>query len=360
MNIAFDMQFTKTISNHRGIGRYSHNMIEFIKNIGQQNSYFDFYPNLKDTHLEKQLKGFLARNSIDIFHFTSPFEANTYRMMKKEWFGKTKLIVTLYDVIPLIFRNVYLKIEPDIKWYLKVLEFIKDCDAILAISETTKKDAITYAAMSPDKIKVISGGVDSKFKVCTDVKPSARFKIRKPYVIYTGGDDFRKNLPAAIQAFSHANKILCSKYQLVIVGNITNKEKLYGIAAKAHLDKRDLILTGYVPDDELVKLYNCAELFIYPSLYEGLGLPVLEAMACGVPVLTSNTSSLHEISGDAAYRVNPASVEEIAQGLCFLLTQPNIRSLYRKKGLEQAKKFQWQEVAQNVIEIYNSMADKKN
>ncbi|KAF0200469.1 MAG: group 1 glycosyl transferase, partial [bacterium] len=206
------------------------------------------------------------------------------------------------------------------------------------------------------KIKVILGGVDSKFKKYPNVKPSPRFKITKPYAIYTGGDDFRKNLHAIVYAFGKANSLLLSKYQLVIVGDIYNKEKLFQLAAKASLAKENLIITGYVSDDDLVKLYNAAELFIYPSLYEGLGLPVLEAMACEVPVLTANTSSLHEITGDAAYKVNPASLAEIVHGLTVLLSQPTIRNLYRIKGLEQAKKFQWLNVAQSVIEEYKKQS----
>ncbi|MBZ4655023.1 MAG: glycosyltransferase [Peptococcaceae bacterium] len=358
MNIAFDMCFTKSMSNQRGIGRYSSNMIQYIKNYDKNNFYFYFYPEFKDNHLEKQLKSFIAKNAIDIFHFTSPFEANTHRMMKKEWFGNTKIVVTLYDIIPLIFSGAYLQIESDIKKYAKVLDFIRVCDAILAISETTKIDAITYAKMDPNKIKVILGGVDAKFKVYPTIKPPSQYGITKPYVIYTGGDDYRKNLQGIIQAFAKVNRFLEPKYQLVLVGDIS-KERLYHVAAKAELSKEDLIFTGYVSDEDLVKLYNCAELFIYPSFYEGLGLPVLEAMACGVPVLTSNTSSLNEISGNAAYKVNPGNLEEIVQGLLILLKQPNIRNLYRQKGLEHVKKFQWLNVAQRTIEVYHNLQNRE-
>ncbi len=353
MNIAFDMHYTTTMSNQRGIGRFCHSMIEFIKKTAPHNSYFDFYPDFKDAHLEKQLKDFLNKNNINIFHVTSPFEANTCRLMKKEWFGNTRIVATLYDLIPLIFHGAYLQHESEIERHLKVIDFIRSCDIILAISETTKIDAITYAKIDPDKIRVILGGVDPRFKVCPPEKPPVKFGITKPYVIYTGGDDFRKNLPRTIRAFAIVNKLLSSKYQLVIVGEIANKALLHSIAAKANLNKENFILTGYVNDNDLVKLYNSAELLLYPSLYEGLGLPVLEAMACGVCVLTSNLSSLSEISGDAAYKVNPAALEEIAQGLFILLSQPNIRDSYRKRGLEHAKKFQWEKVAQRALEAYN-------
>lgn len=357
MNIAFDMHFTKTMSNKRGIGRYSLDMIEAVKKLDQPNSYFYFYPELKNTLIEKQLKSFIDKNHINIFHITSPFEAGIDRLMKKEWFGNTKVVVTLYDVIPLIFNGVYLQMECDIKRYHKILDFIGSCDAILAISETTKKDAITYAKMNPDKIKVILGSVDTKFKVCPNLKPSSQYGITKPYVIYTGGDDFRKNLHSIIQAFAKVNKLLEYKYQLVIVGDI-NKETLHSLALKASLPKDNLILTGYVHDECLVKLYNHAELFIYPSFYEGLGLPVLEAMACGVPVLTSNTSSLNEISGNAAYKVNPGDLNEIIQGMLVLLKQPNLRNMYRQKGLEHVKQFQWLKLAQRIMAVYESLQKK--
>jgi len=354
MNIAFDMHFTKTFSLQRGIGRYTLNLIKAITDSDKTNTYHYFYPDFHNKPLEKQVKSFLDKNKIDIFHFTSPFEVNIHRIMKKEWFNNTKIVVTLYDVIPLILPEVYLRIDSDLKMYTKVLDFISACDAILAISETTKKDAVTYAKMNPDKIRIISGGVDPKFKVYPNIDIPSRFGIRKPYAIYTGGDDFRKNLHGIIQGFGKANNLLKSKYQLVLVGNI-NKNGLYQAAAKAKLGKEDLIVAGYVPDEDLVKLYNRAILFICPSFYEGLGLPVLEAMACGVPVLTSNNSSLNEITGKAAYKVNPGSLEEIVKGILLLLTKPTIRNSYRQKGLEHVQQFQWSNVAQKTIKVYNNL-----
>jgi len=355
MNIAFDMQFTKTMSNQRGIGRYSRSLIKALKTVDQENTYFEYYPALNDPHLERQLKNFLDKNNIQIFHFTSPFEAGIFKLMNRKWFGRTKLVVTLYDVIPLIFYGAYLRTESEIKWYNKVLDFIRSCDAILAISETTRKDAVAYAKMDPGKIKVILGGVDPKFRKLPKSKPSPRFGITKPYVIYTGGDDFRKNLQVTVYAFGKANSLLASQYQLVIVGDIYHKEKLYQLANRANLAQEDLIITGYVSDEDLVRLYNGAELFVNLSLYEGLGLPVLEAMACGVPVLTAHTSSLHEITGEAAYKVNPGSIPEIIYGLTELLSHPALRAHYGKKGLEHCRKFNWNDVAQRVIKEYKNL-----
>jgi glycosyltransferase involved in cell wall biosynthesis len=361
VNIAFDMLFAISESNDRGIGRYSRNMIDSIRN-DQSHFYYYFYPeiHLGTDHLKTQLQEFLVQNSIDIYHVTSPFDwyLHNHVILSKEWFGKTKLAVTLYDIIPLIYSGVYLTDINLIESYLKILDFVKSCDFIFAISETTKRDAVHYVGMDPNKITVISGGIEEQFKVIRSFDRSdvhERYGIIKPYIMCTGGIDFRKNLNRLIEAFGQANRQLELKYQLVIVCRATELEKQYlrHIATNAGVSD-SLILTGFVSDDDLVKLYNSAELFVFPSLYEGLGLPVLEAMSCGVPVLTSNTSSLDEVSGDAAYKVNPESIDDIAEGIVYLMKRSDLREEYRRKGLKHAAYFQWEKVGRKVLDAYKN------
>jgi glycosyltransferase involved in cell wall biosynthesis len=364
VNIAFDMSFTQNVNDQRGIGRYAKSLLRNMIQQGDDHSFFYFYPDLSgsEEQLRAQLQQFLHHNQIDLFHILSPFEYTNAAMMNKEWYGKTKVAVTLYDIIPLLYQHIYLT-HPDLRRvYLQILNFVKACDVIFAISQTTKQDAVRHAAMDPDKIHVIMAGLDEKFTCMPDWNRSewnARYGIRKPYVMCTSGMDFRKNTTRLIEGFARANRALRFSYQLVLCCSVSPSDiqQLKETAQRAGASD-DLVITGYVPDDDLVKLYNGASLFAFPSLYEGFGLPVVEAMACGVPVLTSHNSSLAEISGDAAYLVNPESSDEIAAGIYTMLTNPDMQTEYRKKGFQQADKYQWSGVARKVWEGYRLVTRK--
>lgn len=355
MNIAFDMAFSKTGSNKRGIGRYSNNMIHSIMNIKKGNQYFFFSP--ENVHSKYDLKiriqQFIGYYKIDLFHITSPFD---YLFeMEKEWFGPTKVAVTLYDVIPLVFPDKYLpSIFQELR-YKRILDFIQTCDVIFAISETTKQDAVKYVGIDKNKMKVISGGIDAQFRILNSFNPLdvyRKFNISKPYLLYTGGTDYRKNISRLIEAFAKANVQLDYRYQLVTTG-VSNPLSQKDLHYQLTLDH--LIQTGYVSNEDLISLYNGATLFVFPSLYEGFGLPVLEAMACGTPVLTSNSTSLSEISKDAAYLVDPLNVEQMARSMVYLLQNPNILEEYRKRGLKHVVHFTWEEVGKRVCEEYTKL-----
>ncbi|MFC4304615.1 glycosyltransferase [Cohnella boryungensis] len=374
MNIAFDMFFAKTEAMKRGIGRYSQNMIEAILNQDAKHTYYYFYPDVSKgaEYLKDQLQQFLYRNRIDVYHMTSPFNlfhlpANLFQaysdsMLNKAWFGYTRVAATLYDVIPLVLEKQYMNdfVRPI---YMRVIEMIRSCDIIYAISETTKQDAVRLAGIEPEKISVIMGGYDPKFKVLPKRAPAAaaeRYGIVRPYVLCTGGDDPRKNLARLIEAFIGANRKLSDAYQLVIVYNSSATEKSAMLDQASRLGAEGaLVITGYVADDELVELYNGAALFAFPSLYEGFGLPIVEAMACGASVLTSNNSSLAEIGEDKVYQVDPESLESIADGLVYLLTRPLLLQEMAEKGLKQARKYNWETVALKVMEGYEKVYRRK-
>ncbi|WP_157994132.1 glycosyltransferase [Cohnella abietis] len=374
MNIAFDMFFAKTEAMKRGIGRYSQNLIEHILKQETSHSYFYFYPDVSNgaEHLKDQLQQFLYRNRIDLYHMMSPFnlfhlpahqfQAYSDSMLNKAWFGYTRVAATLYDVIPLVLEKQYMNdfVRPI---YMKVIDMIRSCDIIYAISETTKQDAVRLTGMDPTKISVIMGGYDPKFKQlpnfnAQDVK--FRYGVTKPYVLSTGGDDPRKNLARLIDAFIAANRVLTNRYQIVIVYNSTADEKRNMLDQAARLGgEGSVVVTGYVPDVDLVGLYNGAELFAFPSLYEGFGLPIVEAMACGTPVLTSNNSSLVEISGESTYLVNPDDTSSITDGIVQLLTNPQRLSELSKKGMKQSEQYNWKLVAEKVMDGYEAVFRRK-
>lgn len=365
VNIAFDMSFVQGVSNYRGIGRYSKNLIEHVSILGKDLSFFYFYPDINNgpDALKSQLQKFLRHNQIELFHILSPFEYKNQAMMNREWYGKTKLAVTLYDIIPHLYKDQYLHNEGFEAFYYRVIEFIKSCDVILAISETTKQDAVQHLGMDPNKIVTIMGGIDSRFKVLPAVNRAellARYGIVKPYVMCTGGMDFRKNMSRLIEGFSIANRQLNHAYQLVLCCSVTSEDRqqLMEIAQRSGVAE-DIVITGFVPDNEITDLYNAAEVFAFPSLYEGLGFPVLEAMACGAPVLTSNCSSLAEIAGDAARLVNPHYSSDIGAGLYELFTQPAMRAELQQRGFRQAAGFRWETVAGKVIASYKQLIRRK-
>ncbi len=190
----------------------------------------------------------------------------------------------------------------------------------------------------------------------SEVKPVLeRLGFKFPYILYIGSLEPRKNLLRLLEAY---NQLLdwSSHWHLVIVGarNIWKSEPLEKFVGEHNLQSH-IHFPGYIPDDELPALYNGADLFVFPSLYEGFGLPVLESMACGTPVVTSNTSSLPEVAGDAALLVDPYNVEEIAGAMQLILSDVEFAIDLRSRGLERAKKFTWEKTASQTIAVYEQL-----
>jgi glycosyltransferase involved in cell wall biosynthesis len=355
MNIAFDMSFALTESKDREIGKAARNLINSIIRENDDHAYYYFYPEKgrSSSMHRNQLQRFLSANDVDLFHILSPFES-VFPPFNQLWFGRTKVAVMLHDFIPLLFPEVYLNNSDLRSKYMDKLEFVKTCDLLLANSESTKQDAIQTAGLAAEKIKVIYGGLEKSFKIIpVEEKKVNRYGIVKPYVLCMGGLDFCKNTAMLMQAFGRANEQMNPNYQLVMVCKLNQKVKdaLHEMAQKAGIAE-DLVLVDEGSDRELVKLYNSAELFAYPSLYEGFGFPVLEAMACGTPVLASEHVSLSEICGDAAYLVNPNDDKDIQKGLMKCLLDANLRSDLRSKGLDQAERFDWHAAGVKTLEAY--------
>lgn len=366
MNIAFDMTFAGTPSKERGIGFYCTQLLKSIQLLDQENRYFFFQAESFSTKedLGRQLSYFIKKNQIDIYHILSPFDYDYHYhyhenfSIEKEWFGNAKLAVTLYDIIPFMFQNQYLPLPEIKKRYMKTLDFVKSCDIIFAISDTTKQDAIKNLKIDSDKIQVIYGGIHDHFTNRKQLVTTTRNNIEKPYILYVGGSDYRKNLERLIESFGKLNQKSPGKRYLIIAGPIPEEHKFFlKLNAQKSNVVDDVIFTGYVSDEELVKLYKGADLFAFPSLYEGFGLPILEAMACGVPVLTSSSSSLKEIAGSAAFLVNPESVSEIAEGMNYIVDNENVRIFFIKRGFERVEHFQWTKVAKKVLEGYQSLLE---
>lgn len=239
---------------------------------------------------------------------------------------------------------------PTLRDYLNVVvpRSVKRATHIIAVSRATKNDLIDLYNTPQEKISVIYEGVDEKFKPTVDKTKSEKYKLgEQPYIFSVSTIHPRKNFKRLIQAFAQLPK----DFELVIAGG---KGWMYDdIFAEAEKFKGRVRFLGFVPDDDLPALYSGAAMFAYPSLYEGFGLPLLEAMACGTPTLASNVSCLPEVAGGAAVTVSPYDVDSIAEGLKLTLAN---RDELIKKGFARASQFKWEAAARQLIDLYESLA----
>lgn len=236
---------------------------------------------------------------------------------------------------------------------------IKQADKIIAISQATKNQIIDVFHVASDKIVVTYLGVSEKYRVIAsqvEVKEVLhKYQIEKPYILFVGTMDPRKNLVRLIKAFQIVKRQK-NDIKLVIIGN---KGELFLEELNKLVASGDIILTGYVGEEELVCLYNGASIFAFPSLYEGFGLPILEAMACGIPVITSNVYSMPEAAGDAAILVDPENIKEIANAIIGLLDNQVLRKQLIAKGLARVTQFTWEKTARETLAVYQEIMNQK-
>jgi glycosyltransferase involved in cell wall biosynthesis len=232
---------------------------------------------------------------------------------------------------------------------------IKKAAAIIADSENTRQDVHKSYEAPLDKIYVVYSAIDNRFK---PAQADSLQKVKKAYglsefVLLVGASYPHKNISRALEAFSKV-KLTLPKMELVVAGGQAGYINLLKQQAK-ELNVTSIKFLGYVPPEELPALYSAACVLLYPSLYEGFGLPPLEAMACGCPVIASNTSSLPEVCGDAVYYIDPYSVDDMSKALYAVTTDQNVRELLRQKGFERVKLFSWGKAAKQVYSVIESV-----
>jgi glycosyltransferase involved in cell wall biosynthesis len=227
---------------------------------------------------------------------------------------------------------------------------LRRCESILTISEATSRELEQRFPRAHASVTVAYPAADERFSADASERDEAvlrRYGLRRPYLLVTGTLEPRKNLPRLIEAFAGLDPETRRGWTLVLAGAAGWETDLTFAAAAAH---QDLVRTlGYVPDEDLPSLYREAEVFCYPSLYEGFGIPVLEAMQSGTPVLTSSVSSMPEVGGDAALYADPRDVSDISRGLQELLSDPDLRRRCAAAGLIQATHFDWAQTARRVL-----------
>lgn len=285
---------------------------------------------------------------LDIFHAT-----NYIAPPQK----KGKLVLTVHDVG---FARMPGEHPRSTRAYTNILlEELDRADRVIVVSSFTKNEVIDVFGIQEEKIQVIYNGVAAHFSQIEDKgaieQVFKKYGIDGNYILFVGKLEARKNLAGLIEAFRLFKKESKLEHKMVLVGSLGWKaeeilEKLdeYGL-------QEDVVRLGYVCDEDLPFLMNGADVFLYPSLYEGFGIPVLEAMACGTPVVASNTTSLPEVVGDTGLLVNPTSPGEIAEALTRILVDSALRKTLIMKGLERAASFTWRHAAEQTLRLYKDM-----
>lgn len=329
----------------RGTGFYIRNLLDALYKHHPENQYFEYK------------RGDNLPKDVDIIHYPyfEPFFL-TLPLIKRK-----KTIITVHDLTPLVFRKFFpAGFRGELKWRIQKRS-LKNSSAIIADSRSSKEDIVRFVNFPENRVHVVYLAAASYFrKLESDRKQRVikKFSLPDKFILYVGDVTWNKNLPRLIEAIGKTG------YNLIIAGKAF-KDMTYDKSNPWNADLKKaqelaaqnnkIVSLGFVENEDLVALYNCATLLAMPSIYEGFGLPILEAMQSGCPVITSEEGSLREVSGSSAYYIDPYDVDSIAQGINKLASDELLRNALSKKGLRQAKKFSWQKTADATTRVYEDV-----
>ena len=362
--------------NDFGIGTYIRNLVKAIGELDQFNRYL------------------LAANYTDVPDIPSlpdNFETVLYHEPRRyqwdnaayPWFLKRlapDLIHLPLNNVPLLMRNPYVVTIHDMSSFLfdgrtgfrenlRLYRFrrgLLKADRVIAVSNATRRDVENFLGIRPERIRLVYSAPDPNFlnykpQTGSSLRLRERFQIHYPYILYAGRIRPHKNIPRLIEAFAVVRGELENhpKYRdlrLLIIGDEINRNPEVRRAVAQTRTEQVVRFLGFVPFETLREFYANASAFAFPSLYEGFGLPPLEAMATGIPVVTSSVSSLPEVVGNAAMIVNPENVFDIARGIREVITEEQLRSRLIARGYEQVRQFSWRRTAEQTLEVYREVA----
>ena len=273
---------------------------------------------------------------------------------------RCRSVVTIHDCIHLMFPQ-YLPNRFAFDYARASIRLAaRRATRILTVSESSKRDILKYVDARPDKIDVIYNAYDERFAIDPAeedvVRVRERYQLQDEFVLYAGNVKPHKNLERLIEAFHIVRKRGLDQLKLVLIGDDISKYTALRRAVHRHQLHKYVRFLGYLPEETLAVMYRLAGVFVFPSLYEGFGLPPLEAMASGTPVVTSNVSSLPEVAGDAAMLVDPYDPTAIADGIYRVLTDEQLRKNLRHRGVARAGMFSWEQSVRRVRKIYDQVA----
>ncbi len=269
---------------------------------------------------------------------------------------RCRAIVTIHDCIHLRFPEYLPNRAAFLYAHSMIRMAARKADRVLTVSEASKRDILYYTGVAPDKVTVICNGLDTRFAAPPDDaaidRVRQRFQLDHPFVLYVGNIKPHKNIDRLIAAFAAARADGPDGLKLVVIGDETSNYPSVRQAVHRHRLDKHVRFFGFQPAPTLVIFYRLARAFVFPSLYEGFGLPPLEAMANGTPVVTSNVSSLPEVTGEAALLVDPYDVTSIADGIRRAVTDEALRQVLIARGLERAGQFSWTKAAAETLAVY--------
>ena len=356
-----------------GIGTYTYQIIKNLSHIDKVNNYRIFWPGnaskdflepsenfdfdvvgvTKDKFWEEiHIPARLADDKVDVYHVPQ----NGIGLPTKKTCPQ---VVTVHDLIPYVYPETvgrgYLKI-----FLHEMPRIVEQADRIITVSEHSKGDLRRYFNLPDQKIDVIYEAAEDIYrpmdKEACRASVRERYGLDRKFILYIGGFSPRKNVPGLIRAYHKIMKDLPEEVVLAIVGKrVRAFEELTNVVEELGLKDR-VIFTGFAPTEHLPVFYNAASLFVYPSFYEGFGLPPLEAMACGTPVIASNVSSIPEAVGDAALTVDPKDMNGLAQAMFDALSDPALSAELIRRGLQRSNSFTWTKAAEQTLASYQATA----
>jgi glycosyltransferase involved in cell wall biosynthesis len=378
MRIGID--YTAAVRQGAGIGRYTRHLVDALTQIDVENQYVLLVARGRIRQPCPWLEVVARRRHVRVV--TLPLSDRTMAVLWHrlrlplwpEWFcGALDVFHSPDFTLPPVFRartaltvhdlsfvRVPQSADPALRSYLLrvVPASVRRADVVLADSQSTRSDVIECMGADPARVEVVYPGVEPRFRPLEDAHAlqAVRNGLPDRFMLGLGTLQPRKNYERLIEAYGMARRKVGSKVKLVIVGgkgwlyeSIFRRVEELGVAA-------DVRFTGYVADEDLPALYTLAELFVFPSLYEGFGLPPLEAMACGTPVVTSNVSSLPEVVGDAALMVDALDVPALAEAIQHALSDQDLRGRMTHLGRQQAQRFTWPGAAKKLLDLYGRLA----
>ena len=398
MRILIDLQGCQSGSRFGGIGRYSMSLAkamirlnskhefslllnsrlpnenqiraEFADLMPQQNILtFDvpaFVAAENDLPTHTRMAEFIREKRIaeinpDLLHIASLFEGAGEDVVTSVGllFPAERTAVTLYDLIPYLEQETYLTNQMLSDHYLSKFESLKRAGMVLSISDFSRTEALDHTDIPAERIANISSAVDGQFSPL-EIDAASKFEllrksgIDKPFLLFTGSFDSRKNHDRLVAAFAKIPPTLRRQYQLVIIGKGADDQlsRLRALGKSAGLNEQDIVFVGHVTDDDLVAFYNLCTLFVFPSLREGFGLPVLEAMSCGAATIGSNKTSIPEVIGRADALFDPEDVDDIAAKIAAVLSDPALLAELKRHGLDRAKHFSWTLSAERALAFF--------
>lgn len=277
----------------------------------------------------------------------SPF----YPLPSKRTF---KGVLTIHDLIPLRLPEIFVNTSVYDFYKIHIRNCVETVDHIIVDSIATKTDVVNYYGIDENKVSVVylaTSITENNTQLETE-QVLLKNKIDRPYILSVCTIEPRKNIKRVLEAFKIISDKFSDEFKLVLVGGMGWRDAELLKLLNDYGYRNNILMTGYVPDEELIALYRGALMMVYPSLYEGFGLPVLEAMSVGVPVVTSNISSLPEVGGDAVIYCDPYSVESIEASIETILFSPTIQLELKEKGIKRSKLFSWKKTAQQTREIF--------